>query len=275
MTPQLPTLDSPRFDWMQATVREDPADVSELLAGTLGGELESARGLNGYQRSHLVKRGDETLARVLYGGQNGWPHVITTGAASDDVVPVLRGAWSGLHEVTRMDTAQDFDQEGGYDRLRAVMLELAERHGVGRQTIESVVNGHRSRTTYLGAPSSRVRVRLYEKGAFERQKGHGDAPEHWVRLEAQIRPTGQAARRTATELDAVEAWGQSRWTRELAAEAMGLDVAQVTMQLRREPDFMRAVRALAKQYGATIDTAVAQLGSREAFFELVEELRRE
>ena len=261
MTLQLPTLETPRFDWMQATVREDPAEVSETIAGTLGGGLEPARGLNGYHRSNVVKRGDETLARVLYGGPNGWPHVITTGAASDDVVPVIRTAFAGMHEVTRMDSAQDFVKEGGYDELAVTMADLAGLHGLAQMNVESTRNGYRSRTSYLGAPSSRVRVRLYEKGMFERQDGHNDAPEHWFRLEAQIRPTGQNARRIAAELDAGGAWGMSRWTRQLAAIAMHLDVEPVTMQLRREPDYMRALRALAKQYGATLQTALENEGS--------------
>lgn len=263
------SLESPRFDWMQATVREDPAEVSDVLAGTLGGDLEAGRGLNGYHRSNFVKRRDETLARVLYGGPNGWPHVIATGAATDDVVPVLRSAWPGLHEVTRMDSAQDFDDEDGYEKLQTVMLYLARQHNLSRQTVESVVNGHRSRTTYLGAPSSRVRVRLYEKGRFERQKGNDDAPEHWVRLEAQIRPTGQDARRTAAGLDAVGAWGLSHWTRDLAQAAMGLDVERVTMRQRREPDYARALEQVRVQYGGALTRALQHEGSWDAVGRLI------
>ncbi len=258
---------SPRFDWMQATIREDPAELWDVLAGTLGGEVEAARGLNGYAASRLVKRRDETLARVLFGGPNGWPHVVITGAASDDVVPVVRGAWPD-HEVTRMDTAQDFDEDGGYDRLRQLMVQLSQSAGITLTSVESVVRGVRSRTTYLGAPSSRVRVRLYEKGMFERQRGH-EASACWFRLECQFRPTGQRARQLSASLDAVEAWGMARWTRELAWEAMGLDVEPVTMQLRREPDYMRAIRSLVRQYGRTFARAVEVEGSLEAVFELL------
>ncbi|MGX1794200.1 hypothetical protein ACWIDW_14805, partial [Microbacterium sp. NPDC055312] len=260
-------LESPRFDWMQTTVRDDPEQLWDVLAGTLGGELEDARGLNGYERSKLIKRDGETLARVLYGGSNGSPHVIATGAASDDVVPVVRGAWP-VHEVTRMDTAQDFDEEGGYDRLRAVMLELAEASRITVTSVESTRQGVRSRTTYLGAPSSRVRVRLYEKGKFEQQQGHG-ASEHWFRLESQIRPTGQRARLLSASIGPVEAWGMARWTRDLAAAAMGVDVQPITMQLRREPDYMRAIRNLARQYGPTLQKAIEVEGSWESVLDLL------
>lgn len=257
------TLESrPRFDWMQQTLREDPKDLFDVLAGTLGAELEPGRGQNGYHRAMSVIRAGETLARVNYGGPNGWPNVVTTGAATDVVEPVLRAAWEG-QEVTRMDTAQDFDSDGGYDRVRAVMIELAEGSRLGTTEIESTKLGVRSRTLYLGSPSSRVRVRLYEKGRFEQQMGHADASSTWYRLEAQIRPTG-TARVVARYLDATEAWGFSRWSRELASSVIGVEVDQVTMQLRRDPDYARALHFLERQYASTLRKAVAVEGSWEA-----------
>lgn len=248
---------------MQATILADVDDIASTVAGTLGGDIETGRGLNGYRASRVIKRREETLARVLFGG-NGNPHMIVTGAAADDVVPVLRGAWADEHEVTRMDSAQDFIREGGYDELRRVMVELAESSKLSLTEIESTTNGIRSRTVYLGAPSSRVRVRLYEKGRFERQQGFADAPDSWVRLEAQIRPTGHDARSRSSKLDALEVWGMARWTRDLAARAMGADVEPITMQVRREPDYMRAMRSAARQYGATFTRAIEVEGSWEA-----------
>lgn len=251
----------PRFDWMSATIADDVDVIAQTLAGALDGDLSDARGLNGYRASRLVKRDDETLARVLYGG-NGNPHVIASGAATDDVVPIIRGAWAGEHEVTRIDTAQDFGKDGGYDLLAALLVSISESNRIFIKREESVKNGVLSRTTYLGAPASRIRVRLYEKGCKERQDGH-DADPNWVRLEAQIRPTGKPARLRAAELDPTEAWGTSRWTRELARQALGVEVEPVTMQLRREPDYMRAIRSLRRQYGSTLQRALEVEGSWE------------
>lgn len=256
-------LKTPRFDWMQKTIPEDPAEVYELLAGTLGAELVPGRGINGYHRSMAVSRGGETLAKVLYGGPNGWPNVVTSGAATDDVEPVLRHAWD-RQQVTRMDSAQDFDALNGYDSVRAVLVDLHERTRLTKMEVESVKLGVRSRTTYLGSPTSRVRVRLYEKGMFEHQLGNTDASQGWFRLELQVRPTGQDARLRSAELDASEAWGCSRWSQELAELVMGLDVEQVTMRIKREPDYMRAVRSLQRQYSATLDRAMQVEGSWDA-----------
>lgn len=261
--PRKSGLFAPRFDWMQNTIREDPEEVIEILSGLLDAETELGRGMNGYHRSTAVIRAGETVARVLHGGPNGWPNVIASGAATDDVEPLMRSAWE-RREVTRFDSAQDFDEEGGYERVRAVLVGIAERSGMYRNELDSTRNGVRSRTFYLGSPTSRVRVRLYEKGRFEQQEGNADAPGDWFRMEQQVRPKGQAARLQAAQLDATEAWGLSRWTRELAEVVMGLDVVQIAMQSKREPDYMRAVRALERQYGATLQRAMAVEGSWDA-----------
>lgn len=268
MRKQETSLKTPRFDWMQKTIPEDAAEIYEVLAGTLGAELVPGRGLNGYHRSMAVSRSGETLARVMFGGPNGWPNVVTSGAVTDDVEPVLRDAWD-RQEVTRMDSAQDFDSEGGYERVHAVLVDLHERSRLSKFEVESVKLGVRSRTTYLGSPTSRVRVRLYEKGMFEHQLGNTDESMTWFRLELQVRPTGQTARLRAAEVDACEAWGFSRWTQELARGVMGLDVEQVTMQLKREPDYTRAINALQRQYRPTLEKALLVEGSWDAVGRLI------
>ena len=117
---------------MQTTVHEDPKEIFDTLEGTLGGVLEVGRGLNGYERSMIVKREGETFARVFYGGYNGWPNVLTSGAVTDDVTPVVRGAWP-VHEVTRMDSAQDFVSEGGYDVVRSELVTIHEKAGLSKR----------------------------------------------------------------------------------------------------------------------------------------------
>jgi hypothetical protein len=253
---------------MQCTIPADAKELAVSLTERLGGEFEPGRGMLGYAGSFVVSRRHETLAKVLHSGMDGGdPHVVVTGAASDELVPVLRDGWP-VHRVTRMDSAQDFsdDAEGafrwasGFDYVREVLLKIAgTKHQV--QEMSSVKNGHLSRTVYIGAPASRVRVRLYEKGQFERQKGNEDADGGWYRLEAQIRPTGHPARDRAASLDATEAWGQSPLLRTLAQEVMGLDVQPVAMQQKRDPDYERALHFLVKQYGPTLEKAMENEGS--------------
>lgn len=257
-------LGSPRFDWGQFSVWQDASDLVETLSEALGcDDVEAGRGLNGYEGSLAVKRRGETLVRVLHGGRNAVPHLIATGAATVEVVPVVRSSWEGRHEVTRIDSAQDFDEAGAFDALRSLMVATHEEAGLSIYEMESTRNGVRSRTVYLGAPASRVRVRLYEKGRLEAQEGR-EASETWVRLEIQVRPTGQRARRLLATLDESEVWGSARWARSLALAAMGADVDPVTMQVRREPDYARALESLARQYRRTLAQAIEVEGSWEA-----------
>ena len=249
---------------MSATIQEDSETVAEVLASALGAQLEVARGMLGYSLSRVVKREGETLARVLYGGRNGNPHVITTSGAVDDVVPVLRAAWADDHQVTRMDSAQDFDGAGAFARIRGQLLARAESGRLSVTEMQSTRGGVLSRTVYLGAPSSPVRVRLYEKGAMNLQNGDLTSSPDWVRLEIQVRPKGAPARVAAATVDPVEAWGFSAWTRDLARDILSVDVDRVNMNLKREPDYARALLFLERQYSATLRKALVVEGSWDA-----------
>ncbi|MEB3029891.1 hypothetical protein VJI72_08880, partial [Parvimonas micra] len=78
---------------------------------------------------------------------------------------------------------------------------------------------------YMGATTSDVRVRLYEKTAELRRSlppsRWGEIPENVVRLETQVRPR-KKYKAVAAAVDAEQAWGFSRWTAELALRAMAL-----------------------------------------------------
>lgn len=253
----------PRWDWMQETVREDPGLIAEVLAGTLGAELQSGRGMNGYERSSAVVRDGETLARVAFGGANGWPNVIATGPSAEDVTPVLREAWPELRATTRFDSANDFDEAGAFDVLAGMLRAEAARTGMFINEMSSVRNGVQSRTVYLGAPGSRVRIRLYEKGRFEQQQGR-EASEHWARLEAQVRPSTREARAAASQMSSTDAWGFSPTLRKLAQEALGLTVLPVRMRAHREPDYARSIEQCGMQYRAVLARALEVEGSWEA-----------
>ncbi|WP_235605818.1 replication initiation factor domain-containing protein, partial [Rhodanobacter thiooxydans] len=71
------------------------------------------------------------------------------------------------------------------------------------------------RTQYLGASSSAVRARLYEKGKQPefRHLSRFDL----CRLEIQVRPA-KDAKDAYSKLSALEVWGASKWTRQLASE---------------------------------------------------------
>lgn len=262
-----------RFDWYQATVREDSTTVLDVLSAGLGAEVRLGRAANGYDRGYDLHAGGSTVARVFAGGRNGWPNVLASGDDTDALVPVVRTAWPGLHRVTRMDAAEDFDGAGTWDRLYAPAISLADER---RIKVDQAGDWHRNeygRTLYLGSRKSAVMVRLYEKGKQLREQAldrAGDISPDLCRLEVQVRPE-KASREHAAAASPEEAFGYADWTRELAQRVLGLDVERVHIRERRLSDRERALTWLVMQYGAHLEERAGELGSWSA---LGDDLRR-
>ena len=63
-----------------------------------------------------------------------------------------------------------------------------------------------------------MRARLYEKGLHPEFR-HCARPD-WVRLEVQVRPATSEQKEHYSQITPSEAWGASKWTRELAAAVL-------------------------------------------------------
>jgi hypothetical protein len=254
-----------RFDWYQATIPEHPIRLVETIKAELapGGDVIEGRGRHNYHQSFTVRDGrGERVAVVLAGGPNGNPNATASGAATDGFVRLVRDAWP-VHRVTRFDTAEDFCQVGAFETAEAVCREVALDMGVkGRAIVPD--DPAEGRTYYLGAPSSDVRVRLYDKTAESLRSlpedRHGEIPDHWARLEAQVRPRKEW-KAYAAQATPEQAWGFAGWTAELAARVFALQVERITMQARRETDHERAYRFMLLQYGGVLRQMFSDLGA--------------
>ena len=256
-----------RFDWYQATIPENPVVLVETLKHALApdGDIVEGRGRHNYHQSFRVRNArGERVAEVLAGGSNGDPNATASGIFTQGFVDVVRGSWPE-HRVTRFDAAEDMAQQGALEALEATCRELAKDLGIkGRAVVPD--DPSEGRTYYLGAPSSDTRVRLYDKSAEARAKlppeRHGEIPDHWARLEVQVRPRKEwkmfAARATPEQ-----AWGFAGWTHELAKRALSLHIERITMQSGRETDDERAFRFMVLQYGPLLQRICRDLGSWE------------
>lgn len=254
-----------RFDWYQATIPEHPVILVETLKAALAadGDVLEGRGRHNYHQSFRIRdaKGDR-VAEVLAGGANGHPNVTASGGVTPAFVEVVREAWPA-HRVTRFDAAEDLAQEGSFESLEAVCRGLARELGVkGRSIVPD--DPSEGRTYYLGAPSSDNRVRLYDKSAETRAKlppeRHGEIPDHWTRLEVQVRPR-KDWKAFAAQATPAQAWGFAGWTHELARRALALDIDRITMQAARETDDERAFRFMCMQYGPLLQRLLRDLGS--------------
>jgi len=116
----------------------------------------------------------------------------------------------------------------------------------------------KGRTLYLGSKSSPVRMRLYEKG-LQPEYQHLNRP-NWARIEVQVRPAKEA--KTAfSDLSAMDVWGASRWTRDIAGRVLEQHVdphpAGSTYRLTAQET---ALRWMCKQYGAHLASLAQDLG---------------
>ena len=258
------------FDWYQATI---PAPVDDVLEAclTLGGQarLRHTKGVQGYGTATLVEDETGILGRVLHGGTHAHPNAMFTSDAAQPGAELIRARFPA-HVVTRLDAREDFADEGAFDRILPALLSAAERHRVTVDTRGDHLLRKVGRTVYLGAPSSAVRNRLYDKAAELRAKFAADpvklatVPEHLTRMEAQVRPQHQLARQAFATIEPLAVMGCSAWLREVWQQIAGLELEPVQVgKPWRQSDDDRAYAYLLSQYGGLLRRLHDDLGSWE------------
>lgn len=256
-----------RFDWYQATIPETPyALIETLKSGLAGYEVIEGRGRHNYHSSYRINdAAGGRLAEILCGGPNGHPNVTSSGENTPKFVDIVRAHWP-RHNVTRFDASEDFAGIATYDRLESICRRIATKSKVkGRSIVpDDLTEG---RTYYLGAPTSDVRVRLYDKAAELRRhvapEKHHELPAHLTRLEAQVRPKGDW-KADAAKVGPDSVWGFSGWTWDLYQEVFELPLERINMKAGRESDDERAYRFMLLQYGKILQKQLNDLGSWEA-----------
>jgi hypothetical protein len=206
-----------RFDAYSATTT---AANHYQLADLFGPGLTSYEGRGFHSFGHRLSLKDESgseVGSVQWGGRHGERSMIEVkGERSPEVVERLRGAFP--HRTTRMDSCADFDAPGAFDRLLGACMAVKAKHRLkGERKGDWQDFPELGRTQYLGTPQSVSMLRLYEKGRQPeyRHLGRND----WVRAEIQVRPAKEA-KTEFSKLSALDAWGASAWSRDLAGEIL-------------------------------------------------------
>lgn len=270
-----------RFDWYQTTIEDTPSHAIETLK-KLGHEVRPA---DGPARAYRYRQGWEihhnergVVARIFAGGNGDKPHALASSDETDAFVDLVRNEWAGRHLVTRMDSAQDFNEPGAFRRLRRVARKVAKSHRMSFSAIGDELHQEAGRTQYIGSRKSDYLGRLYEKGYEQMAKvrgllpgmvvetitntatGEQVKPEDWVRLELQARPQGEEARRVAAVATPEQAWTFTDWTQELAREALALDLERFYVRTRKVSKDEEALRWMCQQYGGMLARQKEDLG---------------
>lgn len=253
-----------KFDWYQATV---PADAEFLIyslrQGLKPAKVTTGKGsFNYHHKTVLLSAADEQLALILHGGQNGDPNVQFSGQTTPESVELFRGYFPS-HRVTRFDAAEDFVEEGAFPALYELCRGVADSNRVKGLSFvpDDPLDGH---TYSMGAKSSSVHARLYEKTAEQRKKlpesRWGEVPDNWTRLECIAKPKDKQVREWCAKMQPEDVWGFSTWTKELASRALAIDVQRIHTRIQRESDDDKAIRVMCQQYGKILMRMKDELG---------------
>ncbi len=251
-----------RFDAYTATTT---AATQYQLAALFGEGLSAKEGPGYHQFGHRVSFEDpdlkESVGAVLWGGRHGDRAMIEVkGERTPEVVERLRSFCP--HRTTRLDSCADFESSGAFNRLVRACMAVKRKHRLkGEKAGDWDDFPEDGRTLYLGARTSPVRLRLYEKGKQPEYR-HLKRDE-WVRAEIQLRPKLQF-RDWFSNASPLDVWGATQWARELAGDILAEHVdphpaGTVYRVTAREQKLMWMCR----QYGAHLLSLKEDLGTWE------------
>lgn len=247
-----------RFDGYSATTTSvKPDDVMGWLF-RMGDTVHHGKGFHTFGERMAVKApsGDE-VGYVAWGGRQGERLMVEVkGERTPQVVERLRSA--AEHRCTRVDSCVDFERPGAFEELLEPVLQVKADHRLYGERRGDWEFPELGRTQYLGANSSAVRARLYEKGKQPEYR-HLDRP-NLARLEIQVRPQKEAKTAYST-LTALEVWGASKWTRQLAAVVLEKHLdPHPPGTVRKDSKRDQALRWMAGQYGPHLVSLAEDLG---------------
>lgn len=260
-----------RFDWYQATVEEPPLWLRGALDEALNGlgRWVDTKPRQGYARAEQLYSPDgDELLELLSGGAHEWPHVVATSAPADEAARLLR-AVAPRHLVARGDVCEDIDKEGWFETAHACLLDVAKekrvKPSVAGDWFGSTGEG---RTSYLGSPTSAVRVRLYEKGREVISKhpaAAADVSQAWARLEIQVRPAKRDAKLQMAMVPASDWWGCSSYSRVVAERLLDESAPRLKVgTVWRASELEKAGLHMLRQYHRVFEEMHSRLGSWEA-----------
>ena len=264
-----------RFDAYTATTRAAKYDDLVNILLHLGDKVRQGKGHHGFkERVSVVSRCGTEAGSVSWGGTHGSLIMIEAkGERTPEVVDHLRSKYE--HRCTRVDSCYDVEEPGAFEKLLQPCLQVKKNYKLkGSKAGDWEDFPEDGRTLYVGANTSPVKLRLYEKG-HQPEYRHLNRPD-WVRIELQVRPT-KDAKDVYSTADSLAVWGASAWTRELAGLVLESQLAPLPAGTTyRLDDRERALRFMCKQYGAHLVGLRNELGTWEdGGLKLAEMIKRE
>lgn len=250
------------FDWYQASFPGVDADefIGRFLEEHDLSSLQEYRGkTHGYERGYIITRGEETLAAILFGGNQDAPlNAWASGSGARQFSTWARRSFPS-HYLTRGDAALDLNRPGAWLELQDLFFDL--RHEFPRvqtSVVGDLFGQQKGVTYYVGSPKSEARARFYQKGL---QRPEAAQPD-WVRAEVAVRPKGMTRWALAQQPPEM-LWSYTPWARRAFESLKGFDPGEAVRETPRRTDLEKRFNALVKQYGKTIAELAVILGTDE------------
>lgn len=255
-----------KFDYYAATLPEhDHALVLEVLHALLLGEIKDhQRGRNGYENFWTIEGPRGTQCTLMAGGRNIFPNAFATGAHAAAFIDVVRAHWPGNHNVTRVDSAVDFDSPGAWDTLSKTLLAVVDQLGLKVSHRGDYHRNTDGRTLYVGSRQSPSYLRLYEKGIQERANDPLNplkASLDWVRLELEFKPQHADDKLRASTLSPLEVWGCSPTSRAILDACCNQKVNRIPLTPAPRLDDERQFDHAVFQYGNLFERVQVRRGN--------------
>jgi hypothetical protein len=177
------------------------------------------------------------------------------GATTPEAVSCVRRHWPHDHNVSRVDSCEDYDGSSVLGRLVSI-IDLHRDPRVKRGLIASRDDDGGS-TYYWGAKTSAAMVRCYEAGKMK-ERLHFQRPG-WVRVELQLRPAKSVSKLAASHASPLDVWGFSGWTSKVAQAFSGVDVPRFVFDYT-PPQFDRTTLYLARAFRRHFEEMKADFG---------------
>jgi len=246
----LPTTPDVFLDYLACHVDADTGWLVEQLCSALRLEARLGRPMHGYTHCAELEHGADVWARVYY-SHDTKPFLQVSGEPSQVFENTLR-TLRVRYRVTRKDAALDLYDGEWFGILVGITKDFA-LSAMPPRKVEYAgdwLHAKKGRTLYCGARTSRVFLRLYEKGRKE-----GTDPD-WVRAEVEYKPQSEAEQYHAAELTAGQVWALRAyhvWGRILGVSQDTFMQLPPRTRPRVRRDVQRSRHALCSQYGKVLE----------------------
>ena len=233
-----------KLDAYTATIKDrEYGYVAETLAMSLQGFICKGRPMRRYTSTLNIDVDNRTAAWIGLDAASGSVYVEGKGATSPALAKAIRVHFPE-HSVPRLDVCEDYDEEGAFDALQAIVrASKGARVKAGYVALPDDVQD--GKTWAVGARGGVGYVRLYEAGKHP-DRLHLGRP-NWARVELECRPHYARDKLAAAHMSPLDVWGFASWTHSVAEALTTCQVPRFEPEVRKY-SFDKTTRYLAMTF---------------------------